>query len=418
VNRKLVIGLLALLVFGAGAAAAVYVWKQRNPADVRGSSTEEFVTTEGPGTTTRPEEEVLKEPWPTYGFNDQRTRFAPDFSHRPPYKRVWMVRGRSLLEYPPVIAYGHAYFGTNHGLFFAVDVETGHVDWKKDFGRCTASSPHVADGVVYQPLMDPSPCAKHNESAPGFMVAMDAETGQVLWRFKAGVIETPPLLVDGILYFGSWDRKVYALDIQTQKPIWTYETSGQVKDGPAFADGTIFIGSYDGKVYALHSRTGKLRWKAAAQSRLGGHGNWYATPAVAYGRVFIGNTDGKMYAFGAKSGKLLWVKSTGGYIYSSAAVWEKTVYAGSYDGRFYAFDAATGDVRWSFPAGGPISGAPTVMAGAVYFSTFKDRTFALDAKSGKRLWKFNDGQYSPLVADEKRVYLTGHRRVYGLEPQG
>jgi outer membrane protein assembly factor BamB len=114
----------------------------------------------------------------------------------------------------------------------------------------------------------------------------------------------------------------------------------------------------------------------------------------------------------------LWAKGTGGYIYSSAAVWEKTVYAGSYDGRFYAFDAATGDVRWSFAAGGPISGAPTVMAGAVYFSTFKDRTFALDAKSGKRLWKFNDGQYSPLVADEKRVYLTGHRRVYGLEPQG
>ena len=28
-------------------------------------------------------------------------RFAPDFSHRPPYKRVWMVKGRSLLEFPP-----------------------------------------------------------------------------------------------------------------------------------------------------------------------------------------------------------------------------------------------------------------------------------------------------------------------------
>jgi outer membrane protein assembly factor BamB len=417
VKRKLVIGLLALLVFAVAAAAAVYVWKQRNPGDVRGSSTEEFVTTEGPATTTRPEEEVLKEPWPTYGFDAHRTRFAPDFSHRPPYNRVWTVNGKSLLEFPPVVAYDRVYIATNRGLFFAIDAKTGNVDWRLNFKRCTASSPHVADGVVYQPLMDPSPCARHNESAPGFMVAMDAESGEVLWRFKAGVIETPPLLVDGILYFGSWDKKIYALDIQTRKPVWTYETGDKVKDGPAFARGTIFIGSYDGNVYALDAKTGKLHWKAAAQSRLGGQGNWYATPAVAYGRVFIGNTDGKMYAFGAKSGKLLWVKGTGGYIYSSAGVWEKTVYAGSYDGHFYAFDAATGDIRWRFAAGGPISGAPTIMDGVVYFSTLKKRTFALDAKNGKKLWTFADGQYSPLVADEERVYLVGVKRLYGMEPQ-
>jgi outer membrane protein assembly factor BamB len=124
-----------------------------------------------------------------------------------------------------------------------------------------------------------------------------------------------------------------------------------------------------------------------------------------------------MYAFGAKSGKLLWAKGTGSYIYSSAAVWEKTVYAGSYDGNFYAFDAGTGDVRWSFSAGGPISGAPTVMDGVVYFSTLKERTFALDAKSGKKLWTFGDGQYSPLVADEERVYLVGVKRLYGMQPQ-
>ena len=47
------------------------------------------------------------------------------------------------------------------------------------------------------------------------------------------------------------------------------------------------------------------------------------------------------------------------------------------------------------------------MEGVVYFSTLKGKTFALDAKSGKQLWVFGDGQYSPLVADEERVYLVG-----------
>jgi outer membrane protein assembly factor BamB len=317
-----------------------------------------------------------------------------------------------------VVAYGRVYIATNRGLFFAIDAETGRIDWKKNFRRCTASSPQAGEGVVYQPLMDPSPCAMHSQTAPGFMVAMDAETGQELWRFKAGVIEAPPLLADGILYFGSWDKKVYALEVQTHRPIWTYDTGDKVKGGAAYARGTIFIGSYDGNVYALDAQSGKLRWKAGGQSRLGGAGTWYATPAVAYGRVYIGNTDGKMYAFGAKSGRLLWAHGTGSYIYSSAAVWEKTVFAGSYDKRFYAFDAATGDVRWSFSAGGHISGAPTVMGGLVYFSTLAGRTFALDARNGKKVWTFSDGQYSPLVADEERVYLTGVKRLYGLEPQG
>jgi outer membrane protein assembly factor BamB len=57
------------------------------------------------------------------------------------------------------------------------------------------------------------------------------------------------------------------------------------------------------------------------------------------------------------------------------------------------------------------------MAGAVYFSTLKRRTFALDAKNGKQLWVFEDGQYSPLVADEERVYLVGVKRVYGMTPR-
>jgi outer membrane protein assembly factor BamB len=104
-------------------------------------------------------------------------------------------------------------------------------------------------------------------------------------------------------------------------------------------------------------------------------------------------------------------------VYSSAAVFDRTVYAGSYDGNFYAFDAATGDVRWKHAAGGPISGAPTVMENVVYFSTLKKKTFGLDTRNGKQLWAFDDGQYSPLVADEERVYLVGVKRVYGMTPR-
>ncbi|HEY2945870.1 MAG TPA: PQQ-binding-like beta-propeller repeat protein [Vicinamibacteria bacterium] len=413
--KRILIGVGVLLLLAAGAAAGIWAWKARNPADVRGSATQEFETTEEPGATTRPETEILEEPWPQYGFDLARTRYAPDFKLRPPFRRLWDVRGGKLIEYPPVVAYGHVYFATSDGRFFAVDAETGKKTWERELGRCTAASPAAGNGIVYQPVMHGFPCGKRRNQ-PSFLFAMDAHTGAVKWRFRAGVIETSPLLVDGRIYVGSWDTRVYALDAATGRKLWSFKTGDAVKGGAAFAKGTIFVGSYDGHVYALNSNTGKLRWRASAQSRFGGKGTFYATPAVAYGRVYIGNTDGKVYAFGAQSGKLLWSKTTGNYVYSSAAVWDRKVYAGSYDGHFYALDAATGDIRWKFEAHGPISGSPTVLDGIVYFSTLKQRTFALDARTGRRVWTFPDGKYSPVVADEKHLYLTGYTRVYALEP--
>jgi outer membrane protein assembly factor BamB len=128
---------------------------------------------------------------------------------------------------------------------------------------------------------------------------------------------------------------------------------------------------------------------------------------------------------------LLWAQQAGTYVYTAPAVWNQTVYVGSYDGKVYAFDAGTGRLRWTYESTGSIHGAPTVMGGLVYFSVCgtcgtrtgvryakagRKGTFALDARTGKLVWTFWDGRYSPIVADEKRVYMIGHARVYGLEP--
>jgi outer membrane protein assembly factor BamB len=411
-KKRWVLAIVLVLALAAGvAAAAVVVWKQRHPGSIRGSASTEFETTEEPGATTRPEEEVRTVPWPTYGYDNARSRYAPDFRLRPPYRPLWRVNGGSLLEFPPVVGYGRLYVASNHGRLLAIDAETGKIGWQKRSGLCTAASPAIADGVVYQTFMDPSPCGEHKQDAPGYLVAFDAETGKLLWRFKTGVSESPPLVVNGVVYFGSWDHKMYALDAKTHRTKWTFSTGDKVKDAAAYSRGTIYFGSYDHHVYALDAATGKKRWSSS------GHGTFYATPAVAYGRVYIGNTDGRVYAFGANTGHLLWARATGGYVYSSAAVWDRTVYAGSYSGRFYALDAGTGEIRWSFNAGGSISGAATVINGVVYFSTLKRRTFALDAKTGKKLWEFRDGQYTPVAADEERLYLTGRYRIYGLAPR-
>ena len=60
------------------------------------------------------------------------------------------------------------------------------------------------------------------------------------------------------------------------------------------------------------------------------------------------------------------------------------------------------------------SGSPTILNGVIYFATLKQRSYGLDARTGKQLWTWNDGKYSPVVADDKRLYLVGYARIYGL----
>jgi outer membrane protein assembly factor BamB len=412
-KKRVAIGLGVLVLLALAGAAAAWFYNERETRDIRGDSTREFVTTEQ--TTTRAEEEVQTEPWPMYGLNPQRTRDAAEFAHRPPFREIWEANVRKLIEFPPVIAYGRLYVANIGGEFRAIDAKTGKVDWIERFGFITAASPAVGDGVVYQPLLNRP--GTDRLTATGYMVALDAETGEELWRFKAGAVESSPLLDDGTLYFGTFDHRLYALDAKTGRERWSFETGEPVKGAPALWHGAVYTGSYDGKVYAVDAESGKLRWSSEGQAGLAGAGNFYAGPAIAYGRVYIGNTDGKIYAFGADSGDLIWSRSTGSYVYSSAAIADRTVYVGSYDHSFYALDAATGDVRWSFGAGGAVSGAPTVMDGLVYFSTLKGRTFALDAESGEVVWRFDDGEYTPLVADEDRAYVVGRERIYALEPR-
>jgi outer membrane protein assembly factor BamB len=445
-KRNLLIGLALLAAAVLGAVVGYYRYETRN-REVRGTSTEEFVATDNPadrpqpapkpqpkpqpakpGKPKRPPRDT-SEPWPTYGLDVQRTHVAR-FAHRPPYRRLWTLRTLHYIEFPPAVAYGKLFVAQQRGRFYAVDSKTGKLKWAKRFNRCAAASPTVWKGVVYQALMHPVPCPKHQPGARGLLVAMNARTGRELWSFKAGAIESSPLLVNGILYFGSWDGYVYAVDARKRKLLWRYRTDDRVVAGPSYAHGTIFVPSNGGRLYALDARTGRLRWRATSFERFGRREYFYATPTVAYGRVYAANTDGYVYAYGATTGRLLWAQRAGTYVYTAPAVWRRRVYVGTWDGYLVALDAATGDTRWRYDSPGGISGAPTVMGGLVYFATIgafrqgahqrrvesgRNVTIAVDARTGRRVWSYPDGAYSPIVADRDRVYLVGRTRVYGLD---
>jgi outer membrane protein assembly factor BamB len=370
-----------------------------------------------------------------YGYDVARTKYAPEFKHRPPFKRLWNVQTGKYIEYPPAVADGRVFVANQRGDFLALRAKTGRVLWQKRYASCVASGPAVKNGVVYLGVMNPLPChrSSNRSSQPGFVVAVDVKTGKERWRFKTSVVESSPLIVGNYLYVGSWNHRVYALGLRTGRVRWSYDAGAEVNSSGAFADGTVFFGTDNGYLLALNAWTGELKWRASSFARFGSREYFYATPAVAYGRVYIGNADGTLYAFGAKSGKLLWAQSAGTYVYASAAIYDRRIFLGTYDGRFTAFDAATGDIVWRKEVASAVHGAATIINGLVYFSTLSSNiapraqryvkrgrrgTYALDARNGNLVWQWPGmGMYSPVVADEQRIYLVGSTRVAALQPK-
>lgn len=412
-RRRVLIVLAGLAVLATGAVAAFVIHRLQEAGNVRGSSTVEYVTTE------KRVAEPSRIPWPTYGFDVDRTR-AVDLALRPPYRRVWLYQALSLIEFPPSIGFNRLYFSTNAGALTAISTKTGKRAWIYHSHRCVAATPAIglhAHGTVYETFLNQPPCNVLNggHGRQGKLIAFSAGHGQIRWQRTIGPSESSPLLLGARIYVGDWNGDLWAFNANNGRLIWHKHLGGSIKSAIAYAGGRLYVGSYDGHVYCL-TPGGRVVWRASAQPRLFGASRFYSTPAIAYGRVYIGSTDGHVYSFGAATGKLRWSHGTGGYVYASPAVWQQRVFAGSYSGTFYAFDAATGDVRWTFKANGKISGSATVVGDVVYFATLKKRTYALNARTGKPLWSFPDGTYTPVVAVQGRLFLIGYGIIRGMVP--
>src|SRR6266545_395138 len=74
-------------------------------------------------------------------------------------------------------------------------------------------------------------------------------------------IVSSPAVANGIVYVGSSDHKLYAVDahgaancssgVVVCTPLWTASTGSRIVSSPAVASGVVYVGSDDGKLYAF-----------------------------------------------------------------------------------------------------------------------------------------------------------------------
>jgi len=344
--------------------------------------------------------------------------------------------GDSVLSSPTVVTDESGtrtvFVGDTGGNVSALNATTGKPFWRFETGDAVRSSPTVVNvsGTAGRTVFV--------GSSDGTVYALDAATGEHRWTFETGgPVKSSPTVIDdavggrenpadgGTVFVGSSDGNVSALNAATGERVWRFETGDAVQSSPTVAsvpagnnstDRIVFVGSDDGNVSALDAATGERVWRFETD------GTVVSSPTVAnvtetddFGStagwtVFVGSggftltgaDDTALYAINATTGTEAWRFETGGAVRSSPTVGTanetQTVFVGSDDNSVYAVEAATGDERWAFETGNSVDSSPTVTnasaAGGnatVVVGSWDENVYAVDAVTGDERWREGQG---------------------------
>lgn len=278
--------------------------------------------------------------------------------------------------------------------------------WKTAIDNPIRSAPDVVDGILY--------IGSYN----GTVFAINAENGTIIWSSTPGqgginTDDSTPVVVNGTVYISSTGTgTVYALDAKTGTVLWSRATiPGSYCTAPVVVNGIIYVGTFNfGGILALKASTGALLWNSTALDSDWGVPSWIAPhsgigspPAVVNSVVYFGSENGLSYALDASSGHMLWsINSTDGSVYSSPVVTGGIVYVTVCDfagpgnegsGLVYAVDASTGAPIWNVTIAPLQNESPVVVDGIVYVSGFNGNVYALRASNGSQIWNTTAGNY-------------------------
>jgi alcohol dehydrogenase (cytochrome c) len=164
------------------------------------------------------------------------------------------------------------------------------------------------DGWGYSPLEQVTPA--------------NAATLVPVWTFSTGVTEghqAPPIVNNGVMFVSTPQNQVLALDAKSGELLWRYKRDlpedlfqlHPTNRGVGLYEDKVYLATLDAHVVALDAKTGKVLWDQAVEDYKKGY---YMTlaPLVAKGKVIVGVSGGELgirgfvQALDARTGSSAW----------------------------------------------------------------------------------------------------------------
>jgi outer membrane protein assembly factor BamB len=206
-------------------------------------------------------------------------------------------------------------------------------------------------------------------------------------------------VADGIVYIGSSDGGLYALDARNGRQRLRYPAIQSVVSSPAVLDKVVYCCTADGSLLALDGWA--RNWFGESKFRIPWqvlhlYGDlksppppsgylWSieseatspSSPVLAGSSIYFG-VGKNVVSVNLENHQKQWEFATGGIV--SSACWSAPglIYAVGSDGRLYVLDAATGEKLRDVLIGGSITSAPLLVNGTVYISSEDGNLYAVN----------------------------------------
>jgi outer membrane protein assembly factor BamB len=235
---------------------------------------------------------------------------------------------------------------------------------------------------------------------------------EVRWKFRTkGAIEGGAAIVKGIVYIGSQDENLYAIDLATGNQKWKYHAA-PFRAAPSVRDGFVYVGDLDGMFHCVDAEKGTKRWTFETGAEINSGANF------AKGAVLFGSGDETLYCLNADDGKKIWsFKVAGGPVLGSPAVIGDRTFVAGCDSALHVIDTAKGTELAAVDIGGQVGATAAVRGDQLYLGTIAtNQVLAIDWNKAQVLWKFEAARkqqpyYASVAVTDKLVIAASRDKL-------
>lgn len=317
----------------------------------------------------------------------------------------WRYHAGAPLPSAPVGSGERILIRDRDGTLHAVRRADGAADWTLP----TGPEPQLPWGLEGWDYVLPAPTVAGDRilfpGGDGHLYALEADGGRILWHFDTGArLRARPTVADGVVYFGDGAGTFRALTLADGAELWSFRTEGFGTDAAAAGfdrrqiyaaarvrDGVVYFGSRDAKVYALDAATGAPLWSVDD-----GTSGWViATPTLGADRLFVARSSStRVRALDPRNGSEVWSRLAGSPVFGTPLLIGDQLVVATGSGMLLGLDAASGDERWRYGIGSAIWAEPSVGAGRLVVGADDGRVYAFELadRSAPRLAVFWDDE--------------------------
>jgi outer membrane protein assembly factor BamB/tRNA A-37 threonylcarbamoyl transferase component Bud32 len=271
----------------------------------------------------------------------------------------WKFATEGGIVCKPAVYEGNIYIGSEDQRIYCINARSGQEIWSYYSNGPLRSSPYIAEGHIFIGSDD------------AYLHVINALSGRRAFRVDAGApVRSTPILVGDMVYFGTEEGDLFCIDLHGN-PKWRFKAKRALTSSPIHANGIIYVGSVDTLLYALDAKSGYIIWRFRMTKAS------ISTPFITENYIFTGSVDSHIYCVDIHSAREIWSFATENQVTSSPISFQDSVYCGSVDGAMYCLELHTGRLRWKFQTGGPITGTPIIENDVLYFGSSDHKIYAI-----------------------------------------